>query len=39
MVCQLDMEKAYDHVNWDRLDYMPKMGFGGEMTRGSKCVN
>ena len=29
MVCKLDIEKAYDHVNWDALFYLlDKMGFG-----------
>ena len=30
VVCKLDMEKAYDHVNWDTLFYLLEMmGFGG----------
>ena len=29
MVCKLDIEKAYDHVNWDALFYLlDMMGFG-----------
>ena len=29
MVCKLDIEKAYDHVNWDALFYLLDwMGFG-----------
>lgn len=29
LLCKLDLEKAYDHVNWDFLDYIiGKMGFG-----------
>lgn len=28
IICKVDLEKAYDHVNWDFLDYMlRKKGF------------
>jgi hypothetical protein len=31
VLCKLDLEKAYDHVNWDLLMYMlRRWGFGGK---------
>ena len=34
LLCKLDIEKAYDHINWDFLfQILEKMGFGG------KCIS
>jgi hypothetical protein len=31
VICKMDLEKAYNHVNWDFLLYMLRMcGFGGK---------
>ena len=41
VVCTLDIEKAYNHVNWDTLFYLlEKMGFGDRWRRWLKtCVS
>ena len=40
VVCKLDIENAYDHVNWDALFYLlDRMGFGVKWSRWIKaCV-
>jgi hypothetical protein len=30
VICKMDLEKAYDHVNWNFLLYMWRCGFGGQ---------
>ena len=41
VVCKLDTEKAYDHVNWDTLFYLlERTGFGNRWRRWLKtCVS
>ena len=41
VLCKLDLEKAYDHINWDfLLTVMQKMGFGEKWARWIRwCIS
>lgn len=39
ILCKLDVEKAYDHVNWGFHDKVPEdMGFGRKWIKWTICL-
>ena len=40
VICKLDVEKVYDHVNWEALDLLNRMGFGVKWSKWIRtCIS